>query len=163
MERIGKLGDEMYSSGSKSHARVILWLLGGGLAGLLFLTCFCGGLVLLIGGFRGVASSVTEVQASSDKFLDCILHEDLQAAYQCTSMQYQGNITNDQFRSVIRGFPQLQESRSRSYTQVFIRKNTGRSTANVKGVLNTSGKSVTFSLTLVYENGQWKIDSFSIP
>ena len=144
----------------KSSNRTLFIVLGvvGGM--LLLVILVCAGLIYW-GATRFSQFSVPTAEA--DRFLDDLKLGQLNNAYARTSRAFQTQQTLAQFQNFIKQFPAFTNQSSRTYTGFNVVSGAGGSRATLHATVFGPGISVSFTLFLVEEGGQWKVDQLTIP
>jgi hypothetical protein len=135
-----------------------------GAIGGVFLLCGlgCGGLIfywLSPNPFSSMPNVMTEV----DIFLDALKTDQVHVAYGRTSRAFQTRQSFEQFRAFVAQYPALTEQTSRQYGGLNIVSGTGGTTATIEATVLTANNSLAFTLIFILEDGQWKLDQFTVP
>ncbi len=150
-------------SDSRAGSVRALWiaLIAGCAVFALVVVSACAG--LLVWGIKSTASNVSDTQVCANSFLDEIQQNRIDSAYAQTSTGFKRNHTPEQFTNLVTEYPALSSHTSRTLGGVSVFAQPGGSVATVQMTVVSSNNSLSFTLSLVQENGQWKVDSISVP
>jgi hypothetical protein len=143
---------------SNKTVLIILALVGG--VGLV-LVLICGGLAFWL--FRSIASELPAAQASANAFLVDLQANRLDVAYASTTRGFRSNLSLEQFRGFVNAFPALTTHKSRSLQLGNIYQGTGGHQASFGAALQAPTGAMSCTLTLITEDGQWKVHHLSVP
>ncbi|MHB1426522.1 MAG: hypothetical protein ACYC3I_25455 [Gemmataceae bacterium] len=129
---------------------------------LLMIVLGCGGLIYLM--VTKFVPQFQAVQTSADAFVQDIHAGQLQSAYGRTSASFQARQTFPQFQALVTQYPALSTYTSLTCSGVHISSTTGAGTQGIVRYTAVGPKnSLSFTLILVEQNGQWRVDSFTVP
>jgi hypothetical protein len=153
--------NEAQSSGPSTKKIVLLVLLCAGLPLVALFFC-CGGLALYwMAAFR----DVPVVQATAIEFVQGLSPRDIDATYQNTSASFQTATTLDQFKAYVARFPALGHNAATRLGNTNVTTSAVGPVARVSAVVATADQSSTISctVTLIKENGVWKVSGLTVP
>ena len=140
----------------RSNTGKILLIIGLiGCGGLLVRVLACGG-----GGYWFYTKMQAEspaVTAAAEAFLDALKANHIKEAYDQTASQYKQRTTLEQFTSLLKAYPALTDYTSRTITANFAFSGTDQGAATVMIQLQTKKEDRVCSLTLMKEQGVWKV------
>jgi hypothetical protein len=145
-----------------SSTTKILLIVFGAIGGvLLLMVVVCGGLIYW--GVNTFGPAFTAVQDSAEAFVQDIHAGRIQAAYNRTSSKFQAQSTLPQFQAFVAQFPALATYTSLTKTGIHVNS----TPAGTQGIVSYSAvgpnNSLSFRLTIVEENGQWRVQAMNIP
>jgi hypothetical protein len=135
---------------------LIFSLIGGGL----FLVLICDGLIFL--GFQGY-KEIPKVLASSDRFMDQLNANQVEAAYKATTAEFQAAETLNFFKTLVARYPAFTKQATRSMSGVRINTTSRGIRATVQYNLTNPNNTLSMSLTLKNDNGTWKVEEINLP
>lgn len=122
----------------------------------------CGGLIYLV--VTKFIPAVQSLQTSADAFVQDVRAGQLQSAYGRTTAGFQSRQTFAQFQAFVAQYPALSTHTSLTNGGANISSTTG---AGTRGIVRYTAigpnNSLSFTLILVEQNGQWRVDSITIP
>jgi hypothetical protein len=152
---------EEQPAGASTKRIVLIVVLAVGLP-MLSLICCCGG--CSIWGLMSF-KEIPAAQASALQFLQGISGDQLEATYQNTTANFKSVRSLAQFRTFVARYPALSPGAS------FVLGNTNITTlpqgsrATIAATVSDKANpgDITCTITLVKENGAWKVDGFTVP
>jgi hypothetical protein len=153
------MSDVPESSGSST--KIVLIVVGVVGFVLLMMALACGGLIYW--GISTAVPTLGAIQTSANGFVQDIRAGQFQAAYNRTTTGYQSRQSLQQFQKFVAIYPELTTHTSVTLNGYNITTTPagGQSTVNFTAV--TPNNSLAFTLILIEENGQWRVDSFTVP
>jgi hypothetical protein len=122
----------------------------------------CGGLIYW--AWTRVGPEFQALRTSADAFVQDIHAGQLQSAYGRTSSGFQMSQTFPQFQAFPAQYPALASYTSLTCTGFNITSMAGVGTrGTVRYTAVGPNNSLSFTLILVQQNGQWQVDSFTVP
>ncbi|MHB1949270.1 MAG: DUF4864 domain-containing protein [Gammaproteobacteria bacterium] len=116
--------------------------------------------VLFLGAvFTLVGVSTANLARVGKNELLALRQNNIEQAYSYTSSAFQNGVSIDTFKKFLNSYPQLINNDSSSFTNVEFKNNNG----TITGTLNMKdGSTVPFTMLLVKENDQWKINEINV-
>jgi hypothetical protein len=143
-------------------AKILLLVLGIVGVVLLLVVLGCGGLTYLV--WTKFVPTFQSLQTSADAFVEDIRAGQLQSAYGRTSTSFQARQTFPQFQTFVARYPALSTYTSLTSVGVHVASTTGTGTrGTIRYTAIGSNNSLSFTLILVEQNGQWCVDSITFP
>lgn len=152
------------STADKSSAfpiKILLLVLGIVGVVLLGIVLGCGGLIYLV--WTRVVPEFQSLQTSSDAFVQDIRNNQLPSAYGRTSTGFQARQSFPQFQALVTQYPALRTYTSLTCAGINVSSTTGGTRGTVRYTVIGPNNSLSFTLILVQQNGQWRVDSFTVP
>jgi hypothetical protein len=149
--------DESDGRSSTKKTLIIVLSVGGGL--LLLCLLSCGGLGIWV--YKMVGNPV-QAGISAETFVANLAAGNVEAAYAMTSGGFQAKQSLEEFRALVKRYPALASSSGRTMRNMNITQTPNGPEAQVQETVSTPNSTVTLSLTLIQEDGAWKVDSFSV-
>jgi hypothetical protein len=153
---------------SPKSSNTVLWVIlgvGGGI--LLLVVLVCGGIMYVgYSGFQKVKAVVEDVQAaqgSAEAFLTFLQGENVDKAYDVTGSGFKARQTKAQFERFVSDHPGLSPHDKRSSNSFQMNTNNGVTNYTARFSLTGPNGNMTCTLILVVENGQWVVDSITVP
>ena len=144
----------------KSGRRIwLIVLLAVGIPGLLIVVC-CGGMGLW-GWFAFKDLGLATISATT--FMSNLSQNQVDAAYNSTTANFQAGMTLEQFRELIAKYPTLTSGGGVGITNPGMAAQPGSKKATMTATVSSNAKSVTCTITLTQENEVWKVDGFTVP
>jgi hypothetical protein len=126
-----------------------------------FLGCLlCGGCGLW--AFKTLSTDLPPAQEAADAFLDDLRSDRMKAAYARTSTGFQSAQTFERFGKYVDQFSTLKIHASRTFDGGRVFQGTGGKQVTIKMTLHSANKAMPCVLTLVPENGEWKVQYLNI-
>jgi hypothetical protein len=146
----------------RPQSNTTLWIvLGVAAAFVVLLGLGCGGIALWT--FARLAADAPAARARADAFLDELKADRVEAAYASTSRGFQANVSLEQFRGMTRAFPALTTHTSRTVQAIRVYSGTGGRQATFRAGLQSPTGALSCTLTLITEDGEWKVHHLSVP
>ncbi|HTU23425.1 MAG TPA: hypothetical protein VMG10_35645 [Gemmataceae bacterium] len=152
------------SSAEKSSAfpiKILLLVLGIVGVVVLMIVLGCGGLIYLV--WTKVVPEFQSLQTSADAFVQDIRNGQLPSAYGRTSTGFQARQSFPQFQALVTQYPALRTYTSLTNAGIHISSTPGGTRGTVRYTAIGPNNSLSFTLILVQQNGQWRVDSFTVP
>lgn len=152
------------SSVEKSSAfpvKTLLLVLGIVAVVVLLVVLGCGGLIYLV--WTKVVPEFQALQTSADGFVQDMRDNQLQSAYGRTSAGYQARQNFAQFQALVAQYPALTTYTSRTCSGINVSSNAGGTQGTARYTVIGPNNSLSFTLILVQQNGQWRVDRFTVP
>jgi hypothetical protein len=149
--------EERGKSGTRTLI-IILCVVGGG---FLLAALACGGCI-----YFGVKAfpEIQAAQQSADLFLNDLGAGRVDQAYQThTTQAFQASQSLAQFRAWVNQYPAVTTQTSRQYSGVRIHSGTGGTQAFIQATVLGPNNTLSFTLILVKENDQWKVNRITVP
>jgi hypothetical protein len=148
----------------RSGNRTVLVVLLIVAAVLLIVGLACAGLVALaVWGVNMAMTQMTALTTTTDAFLNDLQANRVQAAYDQTSQGFHARLSREQFAALVKKYPALTTWTSRSYNGFQVNTTPGSARATVRVTLVGPNNSLSCTLVLVEEGGQWKVDDLTAP
>ncbi|HEV3384576.1 MAG TPA: hypothetical protein VG097_07155 [Gemmata sp.] len=144
----------------KSSFGPILLLVGG--IGCVVLVV-CGGLIALaIWGFSSFATKLAPAMEAAEEFFGELQENQIDRAYLLTSKEYRRRTSSEQFADYIKQFEIFGKHTSRQISSTHIFTNQNGSTVTIKMTLKSPNNAMTCTLTLIEEQGSWKVNTLNV-
>lgn len=141
--------------------KTLLLVLGIVAVVVLLIVLGCGGLIYVV--WTKVVPEFQAIQTSADGFVQDIHDGQLQSAYGRTSAGYQARQNFAQFQALVAQYPALTTYTSRTCSGINVTSNAGGTHGTARYTVVGPNNSLSFTLILVQQNGQWRVDSFTVP
>lgn len=154
----------MSSARQSSTFPVKTLLLVLGIVGVvvLIIVLGCGGLIYWV--WTKVVPEIQAAQTSADAFVQDIRAGQLQSAYGRTNTGFQARQSFGQFQGLVALYPALSTYTSLTCAGVNISSTVGVGTrGTVRYTAIGPNNSLSFTLTLTQQNGEWCVESFTVP
>lgn len=124
----------------------------------------CGGL-FAVGLYWGMNAfkQLPEAIDAADRFLAQLQHNQVTEAYELTSREYRARNTPEQFEEFIKEYKIFTHHASRQTGGANIFQNNAKTQAIIHMTLKSPDNALTCTLTLVQEDGEWKVDKLTVP
>jgi hypothetical protein len=152
--------DYDYRPKRRKSSNKTLFIILGVVGGVVLLVVLgCAGLI-----YWGVNkfSQFPNLTTEADRFLDDLKTAQVDAAYARTSRNFKRAQAPAQFQAFLKQFPAFTNQTSRRYTGFNIFSGVGGARGTIHATAIGPGNSVSFTLILVEEDGQWKVDQLTI-
>jgi hypothetical protein len=136
---------------------IVLIVLGS--AGLLVVLA-CAGCGLWT--FKALSTDLPPAREAADAFLDDLKFDRVKEAYAKTSQGFQNAQTFERFRDYVDKFSTLKTHTSRTFDGGRVFQGTGGKQATITMTLHSANKAMPCILTMVPEDGEWKVQYLSI-
>jgi hypothetical protein len=151
-----------WEADSRKTSKKTIWIILGIVGGLVIIGCLgCGGVAVYFG--KRMFAELPAAQQTADVFLADIAAGRLDEAYARTSQTFRTATSLEQFKKFVGRFPALTQNTSRSYTGFFINQTNDRVQATLPGTLGGPQESLSFTIIVVKEGDEWKIEQFNVP
>jgi hypothetical protein len=157
--------DRGSSSSGTSTVLIVLGVIGG-IVLLLALACgvgmyfvFRAASVAMTGAMQMVAD-LSDAQFVAQGFVNDLGAGRIDQAYSATSQGYQARQTKDQLKALVDKNPALKNSNA---TAFITNQAPGATRMNAQVTATGTAGSVNCTVQLIKEDGQWKVDGFTIP
>jgi hypothetical protein len=148
---------ESDSGGSTKKTLIIVLSIVGGLVLLCGLSCVGFG----VWAFKKYGD-LPQVAVNAELFGENIATDDIAAAYAQTSRGFQEKQTLEEFKALLQRYPSLKSATSHTLSNMDVKETPNGMEAHVQEIVSGPNGSNTVSLTLVKEEGLWKVDSISV-
>lgn len=141
--------------------KILLLVLGIVALVVLLIVLGCGGLIYLV--WTKVVPEFQALQTTADGFVQDIRSGQLQSAYGRTSAGFQASQNFAQFQGLVSLYPALTTYTSLTCSGINVSSNAGGTQGTARYTVIGPNNSLSFTLILVQQNGQWRVDSFTVP
>jgi hypothetical protein len=144
--------------GTANRTLVIILAVVGSIGILAILACAgCG-----LWAFKALSTDLPPAREAAEAFLDDLKSDRIKAAYAKTSTGFQNAQTFERFGDYVDKFPTLKAHSSRTLDGGRVFQGTGGMQATIKMTLHSANKATPCILTMVPEDGQWKVQYLNI-
>lgn len=145
--------------GSTNKAIIIVLAIVGFFGLLMIVLCAgCG-----IWMYKSFTRDIPPAQTAANAFLDDLKADRIDAAYAGTSSTFKSAESLDQFREFVKKYDGFRTNVSRSFDFKQINQTTSGKRVNFKMTLTSPNNALSCSLTMLEENGQWKVERLTVP
>jgi hypothetical protein len=138
---------------------LIVLIVVGSVGLLATLTCAgCG-----LWAFKALSTDMPAARGAADAFLVDLKSGDVGAAYSKTSRGFQSAQTSERFRDLVERVSMFTTHTSRTFDGGRVYQGTDGTKATFKVTLHSANDAMPCTLTLVREDGQWKVQQMNIP
>jgi hypothetical protein len=137
---------------------LIILIVFGSIALLAILACAgCG-----LWAFKALSTDLPPAREAAEAFLDDLKSDRLEAAYAKTSTGFRNAQTFERFGDYVDKFSTLTTHTSRTFDGGRVFQGTGGKQVTIKMTLHSANNAMPCILTLVPEDGQWKVQYLNI-
>ncbi|HZV07831.1 MAG TPA: hypothetical protein VE999_22290 [Gemmataceae bacterium] len=153
----------MSSARESSAFPIKILLLVLGIVGVVVLVIVLGCAGVIYRLWTKVVPEFQALQTASNAFVEDIHTGQFQSAYGRTSAGFQARQTFPQFQAFVAQYPALSNYTSMTCSGLNVSSTTGGTQGTVRYTVVGPNNSLSFTLILVQQNGQWRVDSFTVP
>jgi hypothetical protein len=146
---------------SASPIRILLLVLGIVGVVVLVIVLGCAGLIYVV--WTKVVPEFQALQTASNVFVEDIRTGRLQSAYGRTSSGFQARQSFPQFQAFVAQYPALSSYTSLTCSGINVSSTNGGTQGTVGYTVAGPNNSLSFTLILVQQNNQWRVESFTVP
>ena len=121
----------------------------------------CGGCGIWL--FKSIATDIPPAQAAANVFMDDLKADRVDPAYASTSSGFKSTESLEKFRDFVKRLDTFKTQTSRSFDSSMIHHGTYGKQATLKMTLHAPNNAMSCTLTMVEENGQWKVQRLNVP